>query len=172
MIKNRKRLTPVASSSSCSSASTRAEATHRFDKIPQSTRGGHEDIASSLHYPLLFLRTETSDHTADTDPRRTCRLSVQSMFDDFLQMVDHLQRQLSRWAQNESCQGSSAALAGTRGWGSAEEMRDDREGVGEGFSRSSLGDSYYVSPAGARWQGASLDIGWLDEPEREQGALD
>jgi hypothetical protein len=122
MIKKRKRRIPVASFSSWSSASAGVGGTHRFDQIPQSSGGRYENVAPSLDYSFLLLRTETSDHAADADPRRTGRLAVQRMLDDFVQMVDHLQRQFSRRAQDESCQGSSAALASTRGGRGAEEM--------------------------------------------------
>ena len=43
--------------------------TYRLHQIPKTTGGSDKDITTPLYDPLLFLRTETTNNTSDTDPR-------------------------------------------------------------------------------------------------------
>lgn len=51
--------------------------THRPDEIPKTARGGNKDVTSPLDNSLLLLSTQTSNYTADTDPRWPFLLSFQ-----------------------------------------------------------------------------------------------
>ena len=70
--------------------------TYRFNEIPESTRGSHEDIASTFYYPLLLLRTQATDHTSDTDSGWTFGFG-RSMGDYLVEVIDHLNGEFSRW---------------------------------------------------------------------------
>jgi hypothetical protein len=102
--KNRIARTLAESSSSCASAMAqfvRVYSTYRLHQIPQTTGGSDEYITSPLHDPLLFLRTQTTDNTSNTDPGWSLG-RFDSLSDDLVQVVDYLNSQLSSGAKDQS----------------------------------------------------------------------
>jgi hypothetical protein len=75
--------------------------TYRLHQIPKTTRGSNKDITSPLHDPLLFLRTQPTNDTSNTDSWWSLG-RFDSLSDDLVQVINDLDSQLSSGTEDQS----------------------------------------------------------------------